>query len=307
MNLDRLCDFGLRLGVVVALAALVGCAHAPAGTFATPEEAVEAIAEIAGTGDSAKAEELFGPSGAELLQSGDIAADREDALQVKALILEKVAFEDPDPDTRIALLGDEGWQFPMPLVQEKGRWRFDAEQGREELLNRRIGNNELLALASLHAYVDAQGEYRAGSWDGKPHGYARRFLSSPDQHDGLYWPAAEDQYESPLGPLYAEADTERAADSSGPQPFHGYYFRILESQGPRAPGGAHSYVDEKGLMTRGFAAVAWPAKYGNSGIMTFLVNQQGIVFQKDLGPETETTIKGVQTYEPDSSWAPTRD
>ena len=306
MNLDRLYDLGLRLGLVAALAALVGCAHAPAGTYATPEDAVQAIAEIAGTGDTAKAEEIFGPSGTELLQSGDEAADREDALKVKELILEKVAFEDPDPETRIAVLGEEGWQFPLPLVLDKGRWRFDAELGREELLNRRIGNNELLALASLHAYVDAQVEYRAGSWEGRPHCYARRILSSADYHDGLYWPATDDQHESPLGPLFAEAATDWV-EGSGPQPFHGYYFRILESQGARAPGGARSYVDAKGLMTRGFAAVAWPAKYDNSGIMSFLVNQQGIIFQKDLGPETETIIKDLTTYDPDASWAPTRD
>lgn len=305
MNLDRLCDLGLRLAGVAVLAALVGCAHAP-GTYATPEEAVQAIAEIAGTGDAAKAEEIFGPSGAELLQSGDEVGDREDALAVKALILEKVAFEEPDPHTRIAVLGDDGWQFPLPLVMNDGRWRFDAELGREELLNRRIGQNELLALASLHEYVDAQGEYHAGSWDGRPHCYARRFLSTPDQHDGLYWPATEEQFESPLGPLYADAATERVADA-GPQPFQGYYFRILEGQGAHAPGGARSYVDGKGLMTRGFAAVAWPAKYGNSGVMSFLVNQQGIIFQKDLGPETETAIAGVRAYDPDASWAPTRD
>ncbi len=306
MNLDRLCDLGLRLGMMAALAALVGCARGPAGTFATPEEAVQAVAEIAGTGDAAKAELVFGPSGAELLQSGDELADREDALRVKQLILEKVVFESKDPSTKIAVLGEDGWQFPLPLVLENGRWRFDADRGREELLNRRIGRNELLALASLRAYVDAQSEYRSGSWDGRPHSYARRFLSGEGQHDGLYWPASEGQHESPLGPLYAEA-ADDLSEGDGPRPFHGYYFRILEAQGAHAPGGGRSYIDAQGLMTRGFAAVAWPSKYGNSGIMSFLVNQQGIIFQKDLGDETEATIKGVTTYDPDASWAPTRD
>lgn len=306
MSWNRPFDLGSRLVGMAALACLVGCAHAPVGTYATPEEAVQAVAEFADSNDPALAAEVFGPTGAELLESGDPAEDREDAQQVRALIQEKVVFEELDPDTRIAVLGEDAWPFPLPLVQEDGRWRFDVEQGREELLNRRIGGNELLALASLHAYVDAQGEYHAGSWDGKPHCYARRFLSTADHHDGLYWPATEAQHESPLGPFYAEADMNRA-EGSGPQPFQGYYFRILESQGKHAPGGARSYVDAKGLMTRGFAAVAWPAKYGNSGIMSFLVNQQGIIFQKDLGAETETAITGVTSYDPDPSWAPTRD
>ena len=165
----------------------------------------------------------------------------------------------------------------------------------------------LLALASLHAYVDAQREYFAGGWAGKPPAYARRIRSSEGAHDGLYWPAGEGEAESPLGPLFAEAARSRAQEAAGPQPFHGYYYRILEAQGRNAPGGARSYLDKKDRLTRGFAAIAWPAKHGNSGIMTFQVNRQGIVFQKDLGPATETAVAAIDAYDPDESWQPTGD
>lgn len=303
---NRLRSLCLILAAVVVAATLAACSPAPAGTYSTPEEAVQALADQAGSGDSRKAEVMFGADGLELLQSGDEAADREDALRVKAMILEKVAFEDLDATTKAAVIGNEGWSFPLPLVQQDGRWRFDAATGREELLNRRIGRNELLALASLHAYVDAQREYFAKGRDGKPPDYARRFRSSEGAHDGLYWPVAEGEEESPLGPLYAEAADEQMKDA-GPQPFHGYYFRIIEGQGKSAPGGERSYLDKKGRLTLGFAAIARPAKYGNSGIMSFQVNQQGIVFQKDLGDETHAVVAAISAYDPDESWTPTGD
>jgi hypothetical protein len=293
------------LGAVV-LCTLAACAPAPAGTYSTPEEAVQALADLAGSGDMKKAEEMFGADGVELLKSGDPAADREDALRVKSMIAEKVAFEDLDEKSKAAIIGNEAWSFPLPLVLEDGRWRFDAVTGREELLNRRIGRNELGALASLHAYVDAQREYMAAGRDGKARSYARRFRSSEGAHDGLYWEVAEGEEESPLGPLYAGAAKD-AVQTAEPQPFHGYLFRIVEGQGKNASGGERSYLDKKGLMTRGFAAIAWPAKYGNSGIMTFQVNQQGIIFQKDLGEETDAVVAAIKAYDPDESWHPTGD
>ena len=306
MPMNSLREFALGLGFAVVLGAALACTRPEPGTFATPEEAMQALADLAGTGDKQKAEEIFTPSGVDLLSSGDAAADREDALKVKALILEKVAFEELD-GSRIALLGNDAWPFPIPLVPQEGRWRFDTEAGREELLNRRIGRNELLALASLRAYVDAQHEYFAQGRDGHPPAYARKFLSDAGMQDGLYWPAAEGEPESPIGPLLADADVEGRAASAGPEPFNGYYFRILDAQGKDAPGGARSYVDAQGLMTAGFAAIAWPAKYGNSGIMSFLVSQPGIVFQKDLGPETDAAAVATTSYDPDSSWIPTPD
>lgn len=291
---------------VAVLAMLAACSPAPPGTYATPEEAVQALGKLAGTGDREKTEVMFGAEGVELFESGDPIADREDALRVKAMIAEKVAFADLDASSKAAVLGNEQWWFPLPLELKEGRWRFDVADGREELLNRRIGRNELLALASLHAYVDAQREYFTGGWAGKPPAYARRIRSSEGAHDGLYWPAGEGAEESPLGPLFADADS-LVRQETGPQPFHGYYFRIVEAQGASAPGGARSYLDKKDRLTRGFAAVAWPAKHGNSGIMTFQVNQQGIVFQKDLGPETEAAVAAIEAYDPDESWHPTGD
>jgi hypothetical protein len=299
-------SFRLLLVQVAVLATLVACSPAPPGTYSTPEEAVKALGDLAGSGDTKKIEEMFGADSLELFDSGDEVSDHEDALRVKAMILEKVAFEDLDETTKAVLIGNEKWPFSVPLVLEGGRWRFDTATGREELLNRRIGRNELLALASLHAYVDAQREYKAQGRDGKPPTYARRVRSSEGKHDGLFWPVAEGEEESPLGPLYAEA-ADDAEESAGPQPFHGYYFRILEGQGKNAPGGERSYLDKKGEMTKGFAALAWPAKYDNSGVMSFQISHQGLVFQKDLGAETDTAVTAINAYDPDESWHPTGD
>lgn len=306
MNAIRLCAAGLVLAGLAASLTLLACSRAPKGTFETPEEAVQAVADIVGKGDTARVEEMFGPGGPEMISSGDAQDDAEDAQRVKELIAEKVAFEDDGAATKFVMLGNDAWEFPFPLVLGEGRWRFDAEAGRDELLNRRIGRNELLVLASLHAYVDAQREYFSQSRDGKPPAYARRFWSSEGAQDGLYWQTAPGEPESPLGPLLAEAEAKRDPEAT-PQPFNGYHFRILESQGKNAPGGERSYLDEQGAMSKGFAAVAWPAKYGNSGIMSFQVDEQGLVFQKDLGVETEAAVAAITAYDPDESWAPDPD
>jgi Protein of unknown function (DUF2950) len=304
MSFIRLRAAGLALVSLAASLTLLACS--PKGTFETPEEAVQAAADVAGKGDTERVVEIFGPDGPEMFSSGDPQDDAEDVERVKKMVLEKVAFEDVDEKTKIALFGNDAWPFPIPLVLEESRWRFDSAAGREELLNRRIGRNELLVLASLHAYVDAQKEYFSQSRDGKPPAYARKFWSSDGAHDGLYWPEAEGEPESPLGPLLAEASARRDPDAT-PQPYNGYHFRILEAQGKSAPGGERSYLDEQGAMTKGFGAVAWPAKYGNSGVMTFQVNQQGVIFQKDLGAETDTAVAAITAYDPDESWAPDPD
>jgi len=303
---ERLRSFYLPIVCVAVLSTMAACSPKPAGTFATPEEAMHALGDLAGSGDTEKTKEMFGADSLDLFHSGDDAADHEDAMRVKAMIQEKVAFEDLDEKTKAAVIGNEEWIFPLPLVLENGRWRFDVAAGREELLNRRIGRNELSALASLHAYVDAQREYKTQGRDHNVPAFARRFRSSEGKHDGLYWPVAEGEAESPLGPLYADAAAEQM-QSTEHLPFHGYYFKILEVQGKNAPGGARSYLDKKGLLTGGFGAVAWPAKYGNSGVMTFQINQQGIVFQKDLGAETEKVAPAIASYDPDDTWQPTRD
>lgn len=291
------------ISIFAAFALLTACASTRSVTFATPEDAVRRL--VAAAEDQDAADELLGAGGFELLRSGDDVADRQDIEAVVALVGEKLAFEDLGPDCKIALLGQERWELPIPLVREAGAWRFDVEAGREEVLNRRVGRNELSTITTLRALVEAQREYAAEGHDGNPPEFARRLLSSDGKHDGLYWPVAEGETPSPLGPLVAEAFEEGYRSGNPPAtPYHGYLYRLLTAQGPSAPGGARNYLDERGRLTRGFAVVAWPATYDNSGIMTFLVNQQGIVFEKDLGADG---ARAIQSYDPDASWAPTGD
>jgi hypothetical protein len=211
-------------------------------------------------------------------------------------------------DGRVAaFLGKEDWPFPIPMVKGPQGWTFDSATGVEELVNRRIGKNELFTITALHTYVDAQLEFSSSHKE--PH-YAQKFFSTEGQHDGLYWKAKEGEPESPLGPLAAEAAAEgytKAEPGKGPKPFHGYLFKILTAQGPDAPGGEKSYVGKDGKMTGGFALVAWPASYGASGIMTFIVDKQGIVFQRDLGERTAETASAMTAYNPGANWVPVKD
>ncbi len=294
---------------VVGAGALVlvasGCA-APGMTYATPHEALDAVAGVAGTGDEARVEQIFGSDALNIIASGDAVADRADALRVKQMILDHVEFEG-DEDEVIAIVGEERWAFPIPLTRHGDGWRFDLDAGREELLNRRVGRNELQTLVTLREYVIAQGEYAAVGRDGNPPAFAQAFRSTGGRHDGLYWPVMEGEPESPIGPLIADAVQEgytRSAD--GPQAFHGYHYRILTSQGANAPGGERDYIDANGLMTVGFAVVAWPANQDNSGIMTFVVNHIGIIFEKDLGP-TDDAARSITSFNPDETWAPVSD
>ena len=307
MRQRRLDGFRIACLAGAGLLLLAGCAkkEAAAGAttgYDTPEAAVADLGTLVGTGDEKRAEEMFGPGSMDLFRSGDEEEDRKAAEQVKAMLNEKVAFEEIDDSTRVALLGNDAWPFPIPLTKSGERWTWDTEKGREELLNRRIGYYELATLTSLHTYVDAQREYAAAGRDGNPPAFAQKFASTEGKQDGLYWATAEGEEMSPLGDLVATA----AQHETG-EPFQGYYYRLLTAQGPNAPGGAYSYVDDKGLMTRGFAAVAWPAKYGNSGVMTFLVNHRGIVYQKDLGSDTPTAAAAIEAFDPDDSWMPTGD
>ena len=315
MTRNRLAMNVRTMTAFAVLAALCSCAGTsglprPSATFAKPEDAILALAEVIGTHDSARVDQLFGAGGIVLLESGDEVADHEDALRVQQKIREKLAFEDRDATTKIALLGNEEWPLAIPLVLLDGRWSFDVEAGVEELENRRIGRNELSTIESLHEYVDAQREYQAEGRDGLPPAYARKVISSEGKHDGLYWPSAENEPESPFGPLIAAAASEGYTNlANKPEgervPYHGYYFRTLTAQGKHAPGGQQNYLDDAGRMTRGFALLAWPAKYGNSGVMTFFVNSRGIVYQKDLGEETEAAAAKIVAFDPDESWDPT--
>lgn len=299
----------LRILPVVGLALLsIACSRRAPGTFDDPAEALQAVHDLIGQNDPAKIEAVFGPGSADMFDSGDAVADASDQATVKTLIEQGVRFESLDETTTIALLGKGEWPFPVPLVKDGKSWRFDAAKGREEIANRHVGRNEILTLASLHAFVDAQHEYAKSGRDGLPPQYARRFLSSEGLHDGLYWPAAEGEPESPLGELIAMAAARGYVAPSGadapPAPFNGYLYRILEAQGPAAPGGARDYVDASGHMTGGFACLAWPVKHGVSGIMSFMVSDRGLVFQKDLGDATDTAAAAIRAYDPDDTWAP---
>ena len=305
---------------IVAATLVLACRTESPNTFRQPEQAIEALSAALTADDQNKLENLFGPGSLEHLQSGDEVADREDSKRVVELIAEGVTWEDLDDHTKVASFGKDPWPFPFPLVSEDGRWRFDLETGVDELLSRRVGRNEISTLATLHAYVDAQREYWRARPMGDPPRFAQYFMSREDKRNGLYWPTAEGEEPSPLGELVAEAAMEgyqlpEAADTAAsepggedePQAYHGYHYRILTAQGDHASGGAGSYLDDQGLMRTGFAAVAWPTSYGNSGIMTLMVNQFGIVFQKDLGEETDQVAKAMTVYDPDETWTPTGD
>ncbi len=305
MTLRTLLLAALVCGLSGAVLATAGCASAR--TFATPEDAMVAVADIAGKGDTKAIDEIFGPGATEVIYSGDSVADHEDGLRVGEMIRDRVEIIEGENEA-IAFVGEDGWPFPIPLVRAGGGWQFDLAAGRDELLSRRIGRNELLTIDTLHALVDAQAEYRSIGRDGNPAAYAQKLWSTDGKQDGLYWPTREGEPESPIGPLVAEAAAAGYQRSQGvPQPFHGYYYRILDGQGPDAPGGRRSYLDPQGRMTGGFAAVAWPASYGNSGIMTFVVNEIGVVFQKDLGPGTDSVVDAITRFNPDDSWEPTAD
>jgi len=271
--------------------------------FDTPEAAIQALSELFGQHDDERIEQVFGPGSLDMFQSGDDEADRADYQRVNEMIAEWVDFEDYDENTKIALLGDNAWPWPIPLVRDGKGWRFDTAEGREELLNRRVGRNELWTLTTLHEIVEAQREYLSESRDSNPPAYAQRFLSTEGMHDGLFWVAEDESDLSPLGDMLADAEFQ----AGEPRPFHGYFYRMLTRRGADAAGGEMDYLDDNGLLTRGFGVIAWPAKYGNSGVMTFVVNQRGLVFQADLGPETTQLAAAIDSYNPGPDWAPTDD
>jgi hypothetical protein len=303
MNLHIRQTYVFLLALCIMVMA-IACKQQPTQlVFASPEAAVQALSDLIGQSNAERADQIFGPGSMEVLLSGDEDADLEDYQRVREMIAESVGFEDFDENTKIALLGDADWPWPIPLVKEGNGWRFDMQEGREELLNRRIGRNELWTLTSLHEIVEAQREYRGEPRDGRPNAYAQRFLSTEGHQDGLYWPTQDESDLSPLGELLA--GSENWEDE--PHPFQGYYYRILTRRGANAPGGEMDYLDADGHLTRGYGVIAWPAKYGNSGVMTFMTNHRGLVFEKDLGAETAQLAAAIDRYDPDSSWAPTED
>ncbi len=236
------------------------------------------------------------------MSSGDAVADRAASEAFVAAYDQKHAIV-PDGDARAKLtIGTDDWPFAFPLVKVDGRWRFDTAAGKDEMLARRIGRNELDVIDVMLAIVDAQREYASADRDRNGAlEYARKFASSAGKQDGLYWPTKAGEPQSPLGPLVVRATGEGYAKQKGPTPYHGYHFRMLKGQGPGASGGALDYV-VRGRMIGGFAAIAYPAKYGSSGVMTFIVNHDGVVYQKDLGPQTATRAAAITKFDPSEGW-----
>jgi hypothetical protein len=273
--------------------------------FATPQAAVDAlVAALKATDPKAAVGPVLGPGGKAILSSGDPVADQNALKRFLSSYAEmhRLAY---DADGRVILyVGAENWPLPIPLVKADNQWKFDTGAGQKELIYRRIGANELYTIDVLENLVEAQNEYaelahdRTGSAQ-----YAQKILSDEGKFNGLYWPAAEGTQESPIGPLIAKARSQgyRKGQAGKPVPFHGYLYRVLTAQGEHAPGGAHEYIRD-GRMTEGFAFLAYPAKYRSSGVMTFLVNQNGQVLQKDLGTDTSQVARKMKLYDPDSSW-----
>jgi hypothetical protein len=290
---------------VVALAATV----AQQKSFPSAEEAVKAAIAAARANNDKEMLSIFGAQAKEVLFSGDPVADKQRREEFLAAYDERNRLATEGEDT-ILIVGKQDWPFPIPIVKKSDRWVFDTQKGKEEILNRRIGENELNAIQAMLAIVDAQREYAMKDRDQNALlEYAQKFVSDTGKKNGLYWDAKAGEPQSPLGPIMMRARAEgyrgtpgKPATSSTSAPYHGYYYRVLTAQGKDAPGGAYSYL-VKGKMIGGFAVVAYPAEYGNSGVMTFIVNHDGKVFEKDLGKNTASVAKSMKAYNPDKTWA----
>ena len=296
----------------IALCALsftpgVGAATTPQRSFASADDAANALVQAIKAHDRPAILGILGAGSEKWITSGDKVADRAMGDRFVAAYEQKHAIS-PEGDARATLsIGPDDWPFAFPLVKSAGGWHFDTEAGKNELLARRIGQNELAVMNVMLAIVDAQREYASEDHnrDRVPE-YARKFASSPGKQDGLYWPTASGEPQSPLGALVTRATGEgyQGKQGAGPRPYHGYYFRMLKAQGPNAAGGAMNYV-VRGRMIGGFAAIAYPARYGNSGVMSFMVNHDGVVYQKDLGPDTAKKARAITRFDPGPGWTAT--
>ncbi len=308
-NSTRYLTAALRCPLIIAAAVLASGAVFAAEvtkTFATPDEAAAALAAAAKAEDPQALRAIFGPAVEDIENADRVQATNE--LRVFTTAVDLGFHLSRDSATKYELIvGTNEWPFPIPIVQRDGRWFFDTVAGEEELLNRRIGKNELAVLDVMRAYVDAQREYASRDRDGdQVLEYAQRLASTLGKKDGLYWPPDLDGEISPFGPFVAHAQAagyfgDTPIDKQSPQPYQGYLFKILTRQGKHAPGGKYDYIIN-GNMIGGFALVAWPADYGQSGVMSFIVNQQGRVYQKDLGTATAKVAGKMTEYDPDPSW-----
>ena len=299
---------GIMLSLVAAvMLSFASCASAPSikqRAFANPEEAVDALIHAVKSENKEEMLAIFGPDSDELVSSGDDVADRSG----RALFTQ--AFEErnrikKEEDSAVLYVGEDDWPLPIPIVKKHNQWKFDTEAGKDEMLSRRIGRNELDVIEVVQAYVDAQREYARKDRDGDAVAeYAQKIRSDEGKRNGLYWDIDSGEAPSPLGPLAAKAAKEgyqRQAAGEEPKPYHGYLYKILTGQGKNAPGGELDYV-VKGNMLFGFGLVAYPAEYGASGIMTFAVNHQGVVYEKDLMEGTSKAVARMTKYDPDSTW-----
>ena len=299
----------LAVGLAVAAAVAAGgsrplfAAETRQKHFATPEAAADALAAAVAAKGNAALIEILGPKGKPIVDSGDPVADASARERFEQAYAESHSIEKSGEEHATLDVGGDRWPFPVPMLKEAAGWRFDTDAGDHEILARRIGRNELATIQTCLAYVDAQREYYLLDPDGDSLlQSARRFASKPGKHDGLSWETKEGEPPSPLGPVFAGAKKEGYALGSGKgEPYHGYHYRILTSQGSHAKGGAYDYLVGDALFG-GFAMVAWPASWGASGVMTFLVNHDGVVFEKDLGPDTEKTAAAIQRFDPDPTW-----
>jgi hypothetical protein len=271
-------------------------------TFSSPSEAAKELVDAARSGDASQLVPIIGQGAADIISSGDLGAAKQVlAAFVKAygeghsLSIEAQGFE-------ILEVGHGTWPFPFPIVRDGKVWYFDIERGKEEILDRRVGRNELGAIAVCEGYVQSQAEYALKAHDGSSTGiHALRIHSNPGKHDGLYWASSNGEPKSPMGPLVASAAEDSKQSAESPVAYHGYLYKILTEQGPDAPGGAKNYIVD-GKLTGGFALIAFPSQYGSSGVMTFIVNQDGVVYQQDLSEQTADLAPKITAYNPDSSW-----
>jgi hypothetical protein len=309
-SLRRILPLASGLGLaLLALALSVSALAEDEQTFASPQAAVNALVTAAKTNDTNTLHSIFGDTGHDLISPDVVQATEEYKLFVQHLTEKTELASNSDSNVTLEI-GADGWPFPIPLVNQGGKWFFDTAAGAEEILNRRIGMDEIGAINVCNAYVDAQREY--ASQDRMGDGvlaYAQFLRSTPDTHDGLFWPTNQPGEElSPLGPLIAQARVDgyhRTAKMLNDEqaPYHGYYFKILTRQGKHAPGGKYDYIIN-GRMIAGFSLVAWPAEWGNTGVMTFIVNQQGKVYQKNLGSKTVKIANAMTIYDPNDAWTP---
>jgi len=305
-KLSPLILFGIAITIMVVLT-LAGTSFAAVKqkSFTSPEEAVKALVTAARNNDDKEMLSIYGANAKDLIFSGDKVADKQRRENFLAKYDEQNKLVREGNSTTI-LIGKNDWPFPIPITKKGETWFFDTKKGKEEVLNRRIGENELYTIQTCLAIVDAQREYAMVDRDGDNlHEYAEKFASDPGKKNGLYWETKEGEEPSPLGQLLAQAKAEgysKKGSKGNPVPYHGYYYRILKAQGKNATGGAYDYM-LKGSMIGGFAVIAWPSKYGNSGVMSFIVNHDGVVYQKNLGKNGAKIAKAITKYDPDKTWA----